>query len=149
MNNSTMAAMAPPIMTPPDGAPTVAVPPQLPFAADPGTITGWLLDTTAMETLAIISKGLEHGFNRLVNNIPDMNAPDYDKTMREMTDEIVNSDTLVTYLVATNIINDVVCITMVHSILHYSAGFGGSNALHGKTMALLGEMVGTQLPTLL
>ncbi len=74
-----MAAMAPPLMMPPGRAPTVAVMPQLPFAADPGTITGWLLDTTATETPAIICKGLEQGFDRLVNNIPDMNAPNMTK----------------------------------------------------------------------
>jgi hypothetical protein len=131
-NNSTMAAMAPPFIVPPGGAPALAVAPQLPFAADPGTITGWLLDTTATKTSDIISKGLERGFNRLVTNIPDLNAPNYDETMREMTDEIVKSDMLITYLIATNIINDVVRITVVLSIARYSAGFGGSNALHGR-----------------
>jgi hypothetical protein len=61
--------------------------------------------------------------------------------------EIINSDTLVVtyYLVATSISNDVVPITGVHSIIPYSAGFGGSNALHGNMMALFGEIVGTQL----
>ena len=39
-------------------------------------------------------------------------------------------------------------MTLVHSIHRYSAGFGGSNALHGKTPALLGETVGAQLPML-
>jgi hypothetical protein len=33
----------------------------------------------------------------------------------------------------------------VHSISRYSAGIGGSNALHRKTLALLGEMVDDQL----
>jgi hypothetical protein len=142
-----MAAVVPPVIVPPGEAPALAVTPQLPFAADPGTITGWLLDITTTETPESISQGLERGFNRLVDNIPAMNANDYDKVMREMTTEIVNSDTLVTYLVATYIINEVVRITVIHSIARYSAGFGGSNALHGKTLALLGEMVGTQLPT--
>ena len=72
-----MAGMVPPIIVPPGGVPALAVTPQLPFAADPGTITGWLLDTTSTETSDSISKGLERGFNRLVNNIPDPNAPGY------------------------------------------------------------------------
>jgi hypothetical protein len=88
------------------------------------------------------------GFNHLVDNIPDMADPGYDAIMQDMATEIVNSDTLVPYLVATNICNNVVWITVVHSIAHYSAGFGGSNALHGQTLALLGETVGTQLPLL-
>jgi hypothetical protein len=55
---------------------------------------------------------------------------------------------LVTYLTATNIGHDAVRITKVHSIHRYSARIGGSNALHGATLALLGEMVGSQLPML-
>jgi hypothetical protein len=55
---------------------------------------------------------------------------------------------LVTYLTVTNIGNNVVRITVIHSIAWYSAGFGGSNALHGQTLALLGETVGNQLPML-
>jgi hypothetical protein len=68
--------------------------------------------------------------------------------MRDIVDEVIGSDTLVTYLTATNIGHDVAKVTTVHSIHKYSAGFGGSNALHGKTLALLGETVGTQLPML-
>jgi hypothetical protein len=53
------------------------------------------------------------------------------------------------YLTATNIVNDVVTVMAVHSIYRYSAGFGGTNALHGKTLRLLGEMVDSQLPALI
>jgi hypothetical protein len=77
-----------------------------------------------------------------------MNAPGYDDAMQEMRDDVLNSDTLIPYLVTTNIGNDVVRITVIHSIARYSAGFGGSNALHGQTLALLGETVGAQLPML-
>jgi hypothetical protein len=77
-----------------------------------------------------------------------MGAPNYDEVMRGMTDEIIHSDTLVTYLTVTNIGNNVVRVTVMHSIARYSAGFGGSNALHGQTLALLGETVGNQLPML-
>jgi hypothetical protein len=51
-----------------------------------------------------------------------------------MIDEVINSDTLITYLTVSNRWN--------------SAGFGGSNALHGQVLALLGEMVGLELPML-
>jgi hypothetical protein len=47
-----MAALGHPIalVVPPGGAPAVATAPHLPFGADRGTITGWLLDATATET---------------------------------------------------------------------------------------------------
>jgi hypothetical protein len=95
-----------------------------------------------------ISKGLELGFKRLVNNVPAINAAGYDVAMHNMMTEIINSNTLVTYLVATDICNNVVQVVTTHSIARYSAGFGGSNALHGQMLALLGKAVGTQLPML-
>jgi hypothetical protein len=44
-----MAALGPPIplVVPLGGAPAVATAPYLPFGADPGTITGWLLNANA------------------------------------------------------------------------------------------------------
>jgi hypothetical protein len=145
-----MAALGHPILlvVPPGGAPAVATAPHLPFGADPGTITGWLLDATATETSSNISRRLTRGFNWLVENIPAIGDPWYDAAILNVTDEVIGSDTIVTYLTATNIGNDVVRVTTVHSIHKYSAGSGGSNALHGRTLALLGETVGTQLPML-
>jgi hypothetical protein len=144
---ATMAANAAPVLIAPGGAPPV-VAPQLPHSADPGTITGWILDETVAETPTVITLDMERGFNRLVDNVPDVNDPTYDGIMRQMTDEVISSDTLITYLTATNRWNNVVRVTVVHSIARYSAGFGGSNALHGQVLALLGETVGSQLPML-
>jgi hypothetical protein len=145
-----MAAAVPvvPILVPPGGAPAVATAPHLPFGGDPGTITGWLLDATSTATSSDISRGLERGFDRLVTNIPNAGDPGHEDAMRDIVDEVIGSDTLVTYLTATNIGHNAARITTVHSIHRYSAGFGGSNALHGKTLALLGETVGSQLPML-
>jgi hypothetical protein len=72
----------------------------------------------------------------------------YDAFMQDMVTKITSSDTIIPYLVTPNICNNVVHVTVVHSIACYSAGFGGSNALHGQMLALLGEMVGYQLPML-
>jgi hypothetical protein len=145
-----MAAAIPnvPVFVPPGGAPAVATAPHLPFGGDPGTITGWLLDATSTETSSDISRGLEQGFNRLVDNIPNMGDPRYAAVMRNMVDDAIGSDMLTTYLTAINIGQECSKVTVIHSIHRYSAGFGGSNALHGKTLALLGETVGTQLPML-
>lgn len=96
-----MAAVVPPNVVPPGGAPAPAVTPQLPYGADPGTITGWILENTTTETSESISIGLELGFNRLVDNIPSAVDPGHDAAMRDMADEVMHSDSLVTYLVAT------------------------------------------------
>jgi hypothetical protein len=140
--------MAPPIPVLGEGVPALTVTPQPAFAAGPETITGWILDATAAETADTISKEMERGFDRLVDNTPAIGDAGYNEAMREMTDEIIHSDTLVAYLVVTNIPNEEVRTTVIHSVSRYSAGFGGSNALHGQTMTLLGELVDRQLPTL-
>jgi hypothetical protein len=135
------------MVVPPGGASVVATAPHLHFGGDPGTITGWLLDATLTATSSDIPRGLEQGFNWLVTNIRDIGDVGYDKGIRNIADEVVGSDMLVTYLTATNIGHDAAKVTMVYFIHKYSAGFGRSNALHGKTLALLGEMVGNQLPS--
>jgi hypothetical protein len=76
---------------------------------------------------------MERGFNCLADNIPDVGELAHDEVMGAMMDEIIDSDLHSMYLTATNIINDVVTVMAVHSIYQYSAGFGGTNALHGKT----------------
>ncbi len=48
-----------------------------------------------------------------------MNAAGYEDAMHVMTDEIINSDTLITHLVVTNIGNNIVCMTVAHSIARY------------------------------
>jgi hypothetical protein len=103
---STMVDVGNLAVIPAAGASPVPTAPQLPFAADPGTITGWLLDATTTETSGSISRGLELGFNRLVDNVPDPGDATYDDVMCTMTDEIISSNTLVTYLVVTNAVNN-------------------------------------------
>jgi hypothetical protein len=143
-----MANAVPPNVVPPGGDPPVLGVPQLPFAADPGSLTGWLLDNTATETSASISNGLDLGFTRLVEDVPNFGEDGHEEAMKEMADEIINADTLTTYLTATNFGHAGAKISVIHSIARYSAGFGGSNALHGHTLGLLGEMREDQLPML-
>ena len=76
-----MAAVPPPIMVPPDGVPAVAVMPQLPHGADPGTITGWILQATSTETSESIARGLELGFNHLMDNVPAVGDASYEEVM--------------------------------------------------------------------
>jgi hypothetical protein len=93
-------------------------------------------------------KQLERGFQRLVSDIPTAGDPGYNEAIQGMVNEIISSDKLMCYLVTTNIFNNIAQVTAINSTAHYSAGFGGSKALHGKIVTLLGEMVGDQLPML-
>ena len=132
-----MAAIpGPPIVIPPVGPPVLQAP-QLPFAADPGSLTGWLVDESVTGSPGELMTHMNRGFNCLTDGVPDANHATYPAFMRNMVEEVVGSDTLVTYLVTTNVVNE-----------EPSARFGGSNALHGHIVVLLGETVGTQLPML-
>jgi hypothetical protein len=73
---------------------------QLPHRADAGTITGWIPDETVATTPLSICKELEQGCNCLADNILYTLNAGYDNVMRRMTDEVINSDTLITYLTA-------------------------------------------------
>ena len=119
---------------PPPPAPVVVVAPQLPLAADSGTITGWILDHTLTETSAMIAATCERVLNQLTQNVPDANDPTYGAAMRVMTDEVISSDTLVAYLTVCNLPHAAARVTVVHSIGRYSAGFGGNNSLHGRIL---------------
>jgi hypothetical protein len=88
------------------GAPPLVDAPQLPFGADPGSITGWMLQATMTDTPSTISLQTERSFARL-------NHHDYAAARQGIIDEILNSNTLETYLIVSN-------------------QFGGTNALHGK-----------------
>jgi hypothetical protein len=77
-------------------------------------MTGWILDETVATTPTSVTQELECGFKCLVDNIPDPTDADYDSVMRKMTDEVMSSDTLVTYLTTTNRWNDVERVTVVH-----------------------------------
>jgi hypothetical protein len=54
--------------------------------------------------LSNISRSLEHDFNGLVENVPDLGDPGHDDAMRVMINEdnITSSDMLVTYLTVSN-----------------------------------------------
>jgi hypothetical protein len=95
------------------------------------------------------NRGLSRDFAQLVSDIPDHGDLVHAEAMQGMVEEIIHSDTLTTYLTATNSGSGLGKITFVHSIPRYSAGFSGINALHNQMLGLLGEMRDDQLPMLL
>jgi hypothetical protein len=50
------------------GAPNLVDAPQLPFGADPGSITGWMLQATMTDTPSTISLQTERSFARLAGS---------------------------------------------------------------------------------
>jgi hypothetical protein len=134
------------------GVPLVLRPlaPPLPFPGDPGTITSWLIDQSLSVTSSSLVNEIEAGFARLSHDIPaDPADPEYGGPMRELVDEILNSDDLCCYLTASKTGATATRIVLVHPVGKYSAGFGALSAFQGTTMlAFIGETIGDDLPTL-
>lgn len=128
--------------------PPVVVGPHLPFPGDPGSITGWMLESTAGESTLTTMTQLESWLTRL-GNLPAPDAAGFATAQRALVDDVLSSDTLDAYLVVSNTPHDAPRVTVLHSIARYSAGLGGSNALHGRILGLMGEMIGDQLPTMI
>jgi hypothetical protein len=106
-----------------------------------------MMHATVTDTPSSISLQLERSFTRLAN-VPPVDHIDYAAAMQRMSDEILNSNVLETSLMVSNKPHGVPRVTVMHSLFRYSAGFGGSNALHGKILGMLGETVGGGLPPL-
>jgi hypothetical protein len=151
-DDTTMAAAVPPGAA---GGPAPVVPPvpramapPLPFLADEGTVTRWLLDQSVSVTSDSLVQDIESGFARLSRNIPaDVLDPDYLGTMRDLVDEVVNSSDLCCYLTVSETGSTATRVTVAYSIGKYSAGFGALSAFQGTLMAFLGEVIGENLPT--
>ena len=65
---ATRAAIVPTVMLVPPAGPAPAEPPQPPHQADGGTMTGFILETTATETSVDLSIKMETKLARLSNN---------------------------------------------------------------------------------
>jgi hypothetical protein len=133
------------------GEPPVPRPlaPPLPFPGDPGTITGWLIDQSLSVTSNSLVREIEASFARLSQDIPEDTAdPNYLGAMREMVDEVLNSDDLCCYLTASETGAAATRVVLVHSIGKYSAGFGALSAFQGTIMAFMGETIEDDLPVL-
>jgi hypothetical protein len=101
------------------GGPPVPRPlaPPLLFPGDPGTITGWMIDQSLSVTLSWLVNEIEAAFARLLQDIPkDTAVPNYLGAMREMVDEVLNSDNLCCFLTASETGAAATGVLVVHSI---------------------------------
>jgi hypothetical protein len=131
---------------PPAGIPAV-VAPQLPFAADPGTITDWLMQDTAESTADSIAADVEAVTQRYAR-MPDPLDAGYDASLTELASDSLVSDDLSCYLTVSMAKGQSPTVSAVVGLARSSAGMGGMAVYQGKVMGFLGEMIGDQLPTL-
>jgi hypothetical protein len=135
-----------PQAAPPGGVPG-PVAPQLPFAADPGTITGWLLKESAADTPGSLSDEIEAVTQRYAA-LPAVGHADYEEKLRDIAEDGQATDGLSCYLTVSRADGQSPVVSTVLGLCRYSAGMGGSAALQGRTIGFLGEVMGDQLPTI-
>jgi hypothetical protein len=123
------------------------VAPQLPFAADPGTVTGWLVKESAEDTADTLSDEIEAVTQRYAG-LPAAGDPEYNGKLREIAEDGLASDDLSCYLTVSRAVGQSPVVSIVLGLARYSAGMGGAAALQGRTIGFLGETIGDQLPTI-
>jgi hypothetical protein len=80
------------------GAPPPVDAPHLPFPAEPGSITGWMLEMSASDTTRDIAEHMRRSFTHL-GSLPAVANAGYNAMHQQMLEKVVSADVFDTYLV--------------------------------------------------
>jgi hypothetical protein len=130
----------------PPGLQPVAL--QLPYAADPGTLTEWLLRDTAREPAAAVLKMMKAVTTQYAN-LPPSDEDDHMERVEAMSTSILGSDDLSLFLTVTTLAGSEVSVSVISGMSRYNVGLGAVSAFGGKTFGFFGEFEDGQLPPLL
>ena len=129
-------------------APVGGAPPalQLPYGADPGTFTGWLLQDTATLTENDVVESIVGALQK--HTLPAADAAGYDEALQSLMDGAISSDDINCFVEVSSSAQGAE-IGIVSSLARYSAGFGVASIHNGCVFGLRGEVVdAVQLPPL-
>jgi hypothetical protein len=117
--------------------------PPLPFPGDSGSITGWSIDQSVSISSSSLVNQVETGFAGLSHNIPsDSTDPDCNIAIRELVDEVVNSDDLSCYLTVSETGTAASHVVLVvHFIGKCSTGFGVLSMFQRNIIFFVGETI--------
>jgi hypothetical protein len=125
------------------GAPLLAL--QLPFGADPGSLTEWLLADTSSSPPAEVVSSMTDAFARY-GALPAEADARYAVEFQALSNEVLSSVDLCSFLTVFTTPGEAPVVTVVSALSIYSAGFGARSTHVGKVFGFLGETTGTQLP---
>jgi hypothetical protein len=127
------------------GAPAA---PQLPYGADPGTFTGWLLHDTATLSESEVVQSIVGALEKHTS-LPQVAAEGYREALQGLIEEALSGDDLNCFAEVSASASGTE-IGIVSSLGRYSAGFGVASTHNGCVFGLTGEMVdAVQLPPLI
>lgn len=122
--------------------------PQLPFGADPGSFTGWLLESTAEDPSSVVMTQIRSA-TALFQALPATTDATYETKMHAIANSIPNSEGMNAFLgVTTNGLHEV-RVSVVHGLATYNSGLGRASQFDNGTYAFWGEVVDDQLPPVL
>ena len=126
------------------------VPLQRPYAADPGTLTEWLVANTADlgrdAVLAVLA-----AMNAKYANVVDPLLPQerVDALLRELAEDILASEGLESFLTVTTPEGGTPTIITVSRLSRFRSGMGQTSPYDGNVYGFLGEVEEGQLPPLM
>jgi hypothetical protein len=119
--------------------------PQLAYAADPGSITEWLLLDSASDEDADIALQIEAISNRMAA-LPAVGTADHATETSKLKDEVLVSDDLSCFLTITTLDALPPFVSVVLGLCRYSGGLGAISQFQGRVLGFIGEVIGDQLP---
>ena len=126
-------------------------PPQRPYAADPGTLTGWLTTTTAQLDHDGVLASLT-GINAKYANINDATmrtAEQVTGLLKELAEDVLASEKLESFLtVTTPAETGKAVVIAVSRLSRFRSGIGQTSRFDGNVYGFLGEVEAHQLPPL-
>ena len=135
------------------GAPAprgVPVPLQLPYAADPGTMTEWLVNhTTGMDHDAVLATlaGMNVKYSQIAD--PRKSPEAVVGLLKELAEDVLASEHLACFLtVTTPMETGKATVITVSRLSRFRSGIGQTSRFDGNVYGFLGEVEETQLPPL-
>ena len=126
------------------------VPLQRPYAADPGTLTEWLVTNTTNlgrdEVLAVLA-----AMNAKYANVTDPALPQEraDALLRELAEDVLASEGLESFLTVTTPEGGTPTIITVSRLSRFRSGMGQTSPYDGEVYGFLGEVEEGQMPPMM
>jgi hypothetical protein len=123
---------------------------QLPYAADPGTLTEWLLRDTAREPAGAVLKMMKAVTDQYANLPPSDKDDHMERVVGVMATSSLGSGDLSLFLTVMTLAgSEVSSVSIISGLSHYSIGLGAVSEFWGATFGFFGEFEDGQLPPLL
>ncbi|KAI2489189.1 hypothetical protein MHU86_25410 [Fragilaria crotonensis] len=122
---------------------------QRPYAADPGTLTGWLVKDTLEASPDEVLRILAATNAKYANvNATDANAEDATNILKELAEDIFAAEALETFLTVVIPEGGESTVMVVTRMSRYRPELGVASPWSGQGFGFLGEVEGGQLPPL-